>query len=123
MTDFPLRVYREGLDAGELWFQRCGECGRAVFYPRVLCPFCGATSLAWEVSEGEGVIYSTTSIPLREGPSRGVSIVDLAEGFRMLSRVEGVAAEDVEIGMAVTFATLPTDDGPLAVFRSAEGSS
>ncbi len=38
----PLAAYREGLANGELRFQLCGGCDRAVFYPRVLCPFCGS---------------------------------------------------------------------------------
>jgi hypothetical protein len=41
----------------------------------------------------------------------------------MLSRVEGIAAEEVEIGMPVAFATTDGAEGPLAVFYPAEDAS
>lgn len=71
-----------------LHFQRCGACGDAVHYPRVLCPGCGGTDLRWEVSAGEGVVYSTTTVFTREG-SYDVSLVDLAEGYRVMTTIDG----------------------------------
>jgi uncharacterized protein len=97
----PLVTYKEGLAAGELRFQRCGGCERAVFYPRVLCPFCGSGELAWAVAAGEGVVYATTAMHRRESEPYNVCLVDLDEGFRMMSRVEGPAAEAVAIGTRV----------------------
>ena len=44
----PVEVYRSYLKEGRLGFQRCRGCRSAIFYPRVLCPVCGSTSLAWE---------------------------------------------------------------------------
>ena len=71
-----------------LHFQRCQVCGEAVHYPRVLCPRCGSTRLEWEESRGEGVVYSTTTVFTREG-DYDVSLVDLDEGYRVMSTVEG----------------------------------
>ena len=113
----PRLGFEQGLEAGELRFQRCGGCGRAVFYPRVLCPFCGSGELAWEVSAGEGTVYATTAMPQRDGDSRHVCLVDLDEGFRVMSRVEGVAAEAVAIGDRVRLAIVPGDELPVAAFR------
>ena len=45
-----------------------------------------------------------------------VVLVDLEEGFRMMSRVQGVPAEQVEVGARVTLRLEPTDDGPIPVF-------
>jgi uncharacterized protein len=117
----PWAGYREGLAAGELRYQRCGGCGRAVFYPRVLCPFCGATELAWEAAEGEGTVYATTAMPRHDGPSRHVCLVDLDEGFRLMSRVDGVEAEAVAIGDRVRLAVVAGEDGPVPAFRLVEG--
>ena len=36
--------------------------GRAVFYPRVLCPFTGSDKLEWRVSKGLGTVYATTVV-------------------------------------------------------------
>ena len=97
----PAGVYRRYLESGLLGFQRCAGCGAAVFYPRVVCPLCGGPDLAWQTSSGRGVVYATTAVYRREGDPYNVVLVDLDEGFRMMSRVESVPAEDVEIGTRV----------------------
>ena len=117
--DAPAEVYRRYLEEGKLGFQRCRDCSSAVFYPRVLCPFCGGASLIWETSGGRGRVYATTAVYRRDAEPYNVALVDLEEGFRMMSRVEGVPAEEVEVGMEVTFATRAGDDGPVAVFELA----
>src|SRR5215210_7995317 len=94
----PAEVYRRYLEGGKLGFQRCRDCSLAVFYPRVLCPVCGSVSLEWLTSGGRGVVYATTAVYRRDGEPYNVALVDLEEGFRMMSRVEGVPAEEVEIG-------------------------
>lgn len=115
----PLRQYERGLAEGELRFQRCLHCERAVFYPRVLCPFCGGRRLAWETSTGEGVVYSTTTVHAREQDPYNIVLIDLAEGFRMMSRVIGTPSQQVRIGERVIFA-VAEGQGPVAVFRRAE---
>src|ERR671917_724553 len=112
----PAEVYRRHLESGLLGFQRCAGCGAAVFYPRVLCPVCGASGLTWEISSGLGVVYATTAVYRREGAPYNVVLVDLEEGFRMMSRVAGVPAEDVEIGMRVTLRVDREGDDPVPVF-------
>jgi uncharacterized protein len=114
----PDLVYRQALEAGRFQIQRCGSCARHVFYPRVLCNHCGAAALEWVAASGRAVVYSTTIV--RRKPDAGgdinIVLVDLEEGVRMMSRVEGVAPEQVRIGMAVR-ARIVTDAGqPLVVF-------
>ena len=67
-----------------LHFQRCGGCGVLLAYPRVLCPGCGSRALEWEVSAGEGTVYSATTVHAREG-SHGLCLVDLDEGVRVMA--------------------------------------
>lgn len=112
----PDGVFREGLAAGELRFQRCRGCAAAVFPPRVLCPSCGADDLAWERSGGRGTVYSTTAVRGRDGV-RNVALVDLDEGFRMMTRIDGTAPDEVAIGTRVSFAVVDEDGAPVAVFR------
>lgn len=112
----PEVVYDEGVAAGELRFQRCRSCDASVFYPRVLCPACGGTDLAWERSAGRGVVYSTTTVRRRDGSDYDVSLIDLDEGLRMMSTVVGDPGH-VRIGerVVIDFAQL---GGRLApVFR------
>jgi uncharacterized protein len=116
----PAEVYRRYLEGGTLGFQRCRACSSAVFYPRVLCPVCGSISLEWRTSVGRGMVYATTALYRRYGEPYNVALVDLEEGFRMMSRVEGVTAEEVGIGLHVRFEVREEDDGPVAVFVPAE---
>ncbi len=117
----PAEVYRRYLEAGELGFQRCRDCGAAVFYPRVLCPTCGGVSLEWRASGGRGTVYATTAVYRRDAEPYNVALVDLDEGFRMMSRVEGVPAEEVEIGARVALKISREDDGVVPVFVPEEG--
>ena len=66
----PYRNFRDGLAAGELRYMQCEGCNQPFFYPRVVCPHCGGTKLG----EGEA--------------SYIVALVDLDEGFRVMSNVE-----------------------------------
>jgi uncharacterized OB-fold protein len=116
----PALVYRRYLESGVLAFQRCADCGVAVFYPRVLCPLCGGKDLAWETSSGRGVIYATTAVHRRDGDPYNVVLVDLEEGFRMMSRVDGVPAERVEVGARVMLRVDGEGDGPVPVFVPAD---
>ncbi|HET7273213.1 MAG TPA: OB-fold domain-containing protein [Rubrobacter sp.] len=114
----PAEVYRRYLESGELGFQRCAGCGAAVFYPRVICPVCGGADLAWEASSGRGTVYATTAVYRRDADPYNIVLVDLEEGFRMMSRVDGVPTEEVEIGMRVALRVERDDDDPVPVFVS-----
>ena len=43
----------------------------------------------WRVSAGHGTVYATTTARPRDGEPYDVSLIDLDEGFRMMSRVAG----------------------------------
>ena len=98
----PLALYQQHLDRGELAYQWSPEANRAVFYPRVICPHTGSDRLEWRVSAGLGTVYAATVVhPAREGALYNVALIDCDEGFRLMSRVEDIAPEDVRIGMRV----------------------
>ena len=105
----------------ELTMQRCGSCGRLVWYPRYVCPNCGASSLQWEKLSGNGVIYAVSvhhrpAFPaLADKVPYSVVLVDLDEGARMMSNVFGRVPE---VGDRVEVTWLGLDDGRnLAVFQ------
>lgn len=104
-----------GASDRELRFQRCKACARAVFYPRRRCPFCSSGELEWRTSRGEGTVYTFTEVhrgPRRETPVPYVlALVDLAEGFRVLVRLEGGPSERLELGMPVRIVFTERDDG------------
>jgi uncharacterized OB-fold protein len=120
----PDATYFAYLEARDWRLQRCTACGAHVFQPRVMCPSCGADDFEWVAPSGHGTVHSTTVI--RRRPERGgdynVCLVDLAEGVRMMSRVEGLAPTDVAIGMAVTARLAEQDGQTVVVFDPAEGA-
>ncbi len=116
----PEQEYREHLSAGRFMLLRSRSSGRCMFYPRVAEPVTGNTDLEWVEASGRGTVYSTTAIGQRPPtPSYNVALIDLEEGPRMMSRVEGLAAEDVRIGMAVRARIAEQDGAPIVVFDPA----
>ena len=110
--------YRQALDDGRFLIQQCAGCDRAVFYPRMICPHCGADKLGWVTPDGRGTVYSTTVV--RRKPDAGgdynVALIDLQEGVRLMSRVDGVAPDAVRIGMGVRAQVIQQDGRGLVVF-------
>jgi len=112
----PLETYLAHLAQGELAFQRTRD-GRPVFFPRLAAPRTGETDLEWQVSVGLGTVYAATTIHPKGEPAYNVSLIDLDEGFRLMSRVEGVDAASVRIGMRVRVRVARDAEGtPLPVF-------
>jgi uncharacterized OB-fold protein len=117
-TASPLGVYLEHLAKGELAYQFSPQANMAVFYPRVICPFTGSDKLEWRVSQGMGTVYATTVVYPQKGDPYNVALIDVDEGFRMMSRVENIAPLGVRIGMRVKFRVHPADgdEPPYPVF-------
>lgn len=66
----------------------------------------------WRVSDGLGTVYATTTLRRPGEDPQDLSLVDLDDGVRLMSRIVGVAPQDVRIGMRVRLAW----DGELPVF-------
>ena len=99
----PDAQFAQALAQGRFQIQHCSACGQHVFYPRALCIHCGSAQLEWVAPSGAGSVYSSTTV--RRKPQAGgdynVALVDLAEGPRLMSRIDGVAPDQVRIGMRV----------------------
>ena len=62
MAESPLATYQAHLEKEELAYQWSPEAKRAVFYPRIICPFTGSDRLEWRISAGLGTVYATTVV-------------------------------------------------------------
>ncbi len=114
----PDARYHAFLEAGEFRIQRCSDCGGYQFFPRVLCSHCGSAAVELVPASGGGTVYSCTTIrekPEKGGP-RNLSIIALDEGPRLFSRVDGIAPEDVRIGMSVRARIAEEDGARFVVF-------
>jgi hypothetical protein len=107
--------YWDGCSRHELLFQRCGACGGITHTPAVLCAHCCARELTWETSAGTGTIYSYTIVWRPQTPAFTVPycpiIVDVDEGWQILSNLIGCGDEAVEVGMRVRVEFHPIPDG------------
>jgi len=116
----PEKDYFAFLDQGRFMLLRERSSGRYIFYPRVAEPRTGSTDLEWVEASGGGTVYSTSI--MRERPpkeSYNVALIDLDEGPRMMSRVTGIAPEEVRIGMRVKAKVIREDDAAIVVFETA----
>jgi uncharacterized OB-fold protein len=121
----PLGTYIEHLKRGELAYQFSLDANVAVFYPRVICPLTGSKNLQWRISKGIGTVHATTVVYPQKGDPYNVALIDLDEGFRMMSRVEDVEPLEVHIGMRVRFRVHAAegDEAPYPVFTPADAPS
>jgi uncharacterized OB-fold protein len=119
----PLGTYLAHLERGELAYQWSPAAGKAVFYPRVLCPFTGRAELQWRISKGLGTVYATTVVHPAQGAPFNVALIDCDEGFRLMSRVEDIDPMAVKIGQRVRLRVdRPASDAPpCPVFVPLEG--
>ncbi len=110
--------YQAALDQGRFAIQHCAACGKHVFFPREICPHCGADHLSWVEPSGLGTVYAVTTVRRKAdaGGDYNVSLIDLAEGVRLMSRVANLAPDAVRIGQAVKARVQLTDGKGLIVF-------
>lgn len=96
--------FREGLHARRLMLQYDKASGRAQFYPRPLGVY-GAAGVEWREASGRGAIFALTESHvapprLQHAVPYALALVVLAEGPRMLARVDAPFAQ-LRIGQAV----------------------
>jgi uncharacterized OB-fold protein len=118
----PEKTYLDALEAGVWKIQSCAECKQSVFYPRNVCPHCGCDELSWIKPSGNGTIYSSSTIYRSPelGGNYNVSLIDLEEGVRLMSTVQGCPPADVSIGMPVTARVDRSGSAARLVFDLAE---
>ena len=121
-TKGPDQIFQRALAEQEILLPKCDDCGAFHFFPRVLCPHCHGTAISWQRASGKGRVHTTTVVrrKLERGGDYNVCMVELEEGVRMMSRVEGIAPGDVVIDMAVTAFVGEAEDAPIVLFRPAE---
>ena len=120
------RPHWEGCKNGKLLVQQCQSCGGYVFTPEVACTHCLGDQLHWVASSGRGTVYSYTVVYRPQRPEFATpyvaAIIELSEGWHMLSNIVCCEPEEVFIGMAVQveFVSRGTDV-VLPMFRPSPG--
>jgi hypothetical protein len=107
VPDVETQPFWDAAAEGRLLIKHCNACDRAFFYPRDHCPRCWSTDTGWREAAGTGTVYTFTVIhqndlpPFRDRVPYVVAIVELDEGVRMTTNLEGVEPGSVACGMAV----------------------
>ncbi len=123
LHELDTQPFWEATKQHELRYQVCNACGGVVFYTRRHCPHCMSFDLRWEQSKGKGAVYTYTVIRQIGHPvfkaraPYAVALIDLDEGFRLMSHVIAEEVETVSIGQRVRLDWEDYDEVSLPVFR------
>ena len=112
----------DGCKRGELLFQRCRDCKGITFVPQPACSHCLSPNLEWDKGSGLGTVYSHSVVWRPQTPAFEVpyvvAIIDLEEGYQMLSNVVDCDHSEVKVGMPVEVTFRPiTEEITLPYFR------
>jgi uncharacterized OB-fold protein len=130
-TDLPTieddtRPFWDAARDGRLLIRRCRACGRAHHYPRPFCPHCWSEEVEWTEASGRATLYTWSVVfandlaPFNERLPYVAAVVDLEEGVRLMTNVEGCPPEDLSVGMDLVVDYRPlTDEITAPVFRPA----
>lgn len=115
VENYDTAHYWQGLRDGKLLLQECSNCETRRHPPQPMCENC--QSLEWQAVESacKGTIHSYTVIHYPEIPPfeypNAVVLVDLDEGVRLASQLQGTAPEDIRIGDRVTAQFVEVQEG------------
>jgi uncharacterized OB-fold protein len=116
------QAYWDGCARGELLYQHCTNCGRALFNPAPICRWCTSSALEWRRSAGTGSVYSWTVV-WRPATPKFVTpyvpaIIDLDEGYQMVANIVGCEPDAIRLNMQVAAEFHPIGGGmALPYFR------
>jgi len=123
------RPFWEGTREEKLVIQKCSDCGKFVFYPRIVCTHCFSDSLEWTQVSGNGSVYSYTVVEnnapsyFQEEMPYVVAIIRLQEGVQMMSNIVGCDPYSVYCDMPVEVTFDKIDEAfTLPKFRPAKTS-
>jgi uncharacterized protein len=120
----PDKEFAAFLAEGRFMIQRSRSSGRFVFYPRVAEPKTGARDLEWVEASGGGTVYAVTVVRNRPPDAdHNVALVDLDEGPRIMSRIDGLPADQARIGLKVGARIVNEDGAQFVVFVPRDASS
>ncbi len=83
------RPFWDAAKQERLSIQKCTDCEKHIFYPRIACPHCFSEKVEWVEASGKGTVYSFTVVE-SNSPSAFindipyiVAVVKLEEGVQM----------------------------------------
>ena len=114
-----LAQHQAALAEGKFLIQQCNDCGQHIYFPREVCPHCGSDAAH------RGTVYAVTTVRRKpaDGGDYNVSLVDLDEGPRLMSRVDNLKPDAVKIGQRVSARVVVADGKGVVVFDAVGGAA
>jgi uncharacterized OB-fold protein len=123
------KPYWDGLKDNKLMLPKCDDCGKAHFYPRVICPHCHSRHISWIQASGKGKLYSfeiayrSLNRAFKVELPVVLAMVELEEGPRIMSNLINIepdpAVVKCDMPVEVVFEKL-TDDCTISLFQPAQ---
>ena len=122
------RFWFEGAQAHRLLVQRCTSCGALRHPPLPACAVCGSLEWGTVESSGRGTLYSYVVVHYPQVPSfeypLPIGLIELEEGIRVVANLDGMAREEIQIGMPLQAMIVDFDeDLSLPVFVPADAEA
>jgi uncharacterized protein len=124
--DLETQPFWDACREGRFLLRHCNACGEDHFYPRPFCPKCWSDDVEWKQASGRGTLYTYSVVhqndlpPFNERVPYVAAVVELDEGPRVMTNIEGVPHEELRVGMPVVVDFKPLSDAiTIAVFRAA----
>lgn len=113
-----LARHQAALAQGQFLIQLCHDCTQHIYFPREICPHCGSAAVNFVKPSGQGTVYAVTTVRRKpaEGGDYNVSLIDLDEGVRLMSRVDNLPPDEVKIGLRVSARVLVKEGQGMVVF-------
>ena len=126
-TDQETQPFWDGLQDGKFLLRHCNACGRDHYYPRPFCPTCWSDDLSWKEASGRAKIYTYSVVhvndlpPFNERVPYVAAIVELEEGPRVMTNIEGLPFDELQADLPVVVEYKAiSDDVTIPVFRRAD---
>ncbi|MFC9555243.1 Zn-ribbon domain-containing OB-fold protein [Rhodococcus sp. NPDC056960] len=92
----------------------CDDCLRSFFTPQLICPHCLGEKWSYQISTGRGIVYSSTVVhrspsPALQAPYE-LAIVDLDEGWQLLTNIVPAGPGPARIGARVEVSWVDIDE-------------
>jgi len=125
-TDTETQAFWDGLKEGKFLIRHCNSCGDNHYYPRPFCPTCWNEDVVWAEASGRGKIYTYSVVhvndlpPFNERVPYVAAIVELEEGPRVMTNIEGLPFDELraDLPVVVEYKAI-SDDVTIPVFRPA----
>ena len=94
--DLETQPFWDGCKEGRFLLRHCNACGDDHFYPRPFCPKCWSDDVDVEGGVGPGTLYTYSIVrqndlpPFNERVPYVAAVVELDEGPRVMTNIEGV---------------------------------